>query len=127
MKPIPDKVEIALECPDKCYSGTFERSSRFSAQFDEGGVALAFSQEGGDNERKSVRMHIHSALFAEIVKDLAKTAAAIARDDIHRAALADSASALATALSPLAEAAPAVDDAGDLTPEEEVRLLHILE
>jgi len=33
-KPIVDKAEVALEYPDKFYSGTFERSSRFEARFD---------------------------------------------------------------------------------------------
>jgi hypothetical protein len=127
MKPIPDKVEIVLEYPEKFYSGTFERSSRFSARFDEGGVALAFSREGGDSERKSVRIHVHNALFAEILEELAKTVSAIAPDDVHRAALAEAAGTLATALSPPVEPAAAIDDDGDLTPEDEVKLLHILE
>ena len=83
MKPIPDKVEIVLEYPDKFYSGTFERSSHFTAHFDEGGVALAFSREGEDSERKSVRIHIHNALFAEILGELAKTVSAIAPDNVH--------------------------------------------
>ena len=29
-KPIADKAEVALDCPDKFYNGTFERSSRIS-------------------------------------------------------------------------------------------------
>jgi len=127
MKPIPDKVEIVLEYPDKFYSGTFECSSRFSAHFDEGGVGLAFSREGADSERKSVRVHIHNALFAEILNELAKTVSAIAPDDIQGDALADGASALATALRRLARTRAGVSDADDLTPEEEVKLLHILE
>lgn len=127
MQPIPDKVEIVLEYPDKFYSGTFERSSRFSARFDEGGAALAFSREGGESERKSVRIHIHGALFAEILNELAKTVSAIPQDDIHRDALAAGANALAAALRPRAEGATARDDDGDLSAEDEVKLLHILE
>lgn len=127
MKPIPDKVEIVLEYPDKFYSGTFERSSRFSARFDEGGVGLAFSREGEDSERKSVRVHIHNALFAEILAELANTVSAIPPGDIHGDALADGAGALATALRQLARIRAGVGDADDLTPEDEVKLLHILE
>jgi hypothetical protein len=127
MKPIPDKVEIVLEYPDKFYSGTFERSSRFSARFDEGGVGLAFSREGEDSERKSVRVHIHNALFAEILAELASTVSAIPPGDIHGDALADGASALATALRQLARIRAGIGDADDLTPEDEVKLLHILE
>ncbi|MGA8817851.1 MAG: hypothetical protein WB624_11205 [Xanthobacteraceae bacterium] len=127
MKPIPDKVEIVLEYPDKFYSGTFERSSHFTAHFDEGGVALAFSREGEDSERKSVRIHIHNALFAEILGELGKTVSAIAPDNVHGDALANGASALAAALRPLSETAALVDDEGFLTPEGEVKLLHLLE
>jgi len=122
MKPITDKAEIVLEYPDKFYSGTFERTSRFDAHFDEGGVALVFCRGGDASERKSVRMHVHSGLFAEILNGLAKTVSAIAPDDLHRDALADGASALALALGPDVE-----DEDDNLTVEEEVRLLHILE
>jgi hypothetical protein len=127
MKPIPDKVEIVLEYPDKFYSGTFERSSRFSAHFDEGGVALAFTREGGDSERKSVRVHIHNGLFAEILDELAKTVTGIPRNDLHGDALASAAGTLALALGRLARTGAGVSDDADLSPEDEVRLLHILE
>lgn len=124
MQPIPDKAEIVLEYPDKFYSGTFERSSRFAAHLDEGGVALVFSREGEDSERKSVRVHIHYALFAEILNELAKTVSALAPGDAHRDAVADGAGALAAALRP---SATINDDDCDMTAEDEVKLLHILE
>ncbi|MGD0024770.1 MAG: hypothetical protein ABSC37_09120, partial [Xanthobacteraceae bacterium] len=73
MKPIPDKAEIVLEYPDKFYIGTFERSSRFEAHLDKTGIALTLYRGGDDSDRRSVRMHIHYALFAEILRDLAKT------------------------------------------------------
>ncbi len=105
MKPIPDKVEIVLEYPDKFYSGTFERTSRFDAHADDNGIALTFSRGGSESERKSVRLHIHYALFAEILDELAKTVSAIPPADIrHREALAASASAIVTALGPINEA-----------------------
>ena len=34
-KSVPDKVEIALDYPEKLYVGTFERSSRFEAHPDQ--------------------------------------------------------------------------------------------
>jgi len=105
MKPIPDKVEIVLEYPDKFYSGTFERSSRFDAHADDNGIALTFSRGGSESERKSVRLHIHYALFAEILDELAKTVSAIPPADIrHREALAEGASAIVAALGPIKEA-----------------------
>lgn len=130
MKPIPDKAEIVLEYPDKFYSGTFERSSRFEAHLDESGVALALSRGGSDSERKSVRLHIHYALFAEILNELAKTVSAIPPEDTsHRDALGQAAHTLATALRPAGSEAQSAgsEDLGEMTPEEEVNLLHILE
>ena len=107
MKPIPDKVEIVLEYPDKFYSGTFERSSRFEVHADDSGIALTFARGGSENERKSVRLHIHYALFAEILDELAKTVSAIPPADVsHREALAEGASAIVAALMSTKEATP---------------------
>src|ERR1700692_2378193 len=72
-KPIPDKAEVALEYPDKLYIGTFERSSRFDAHLDKTGISLSLQRTGEIELRKSIRMHFHYALFAEILQDLAKT------------------------------------------------------
>jgi hypothetical protein len=130
MRPIPDKAEIVLEYPDKFYSGTFEHSSRFDAHFDEHGIALTFLREGGGGERKSVRMHIRHALFAEILNELAKTVSTIPPTDTGRQeVLAGAAAALAAALRPAQQARlPTGDDeSGHMTPDEEVSLLHILE
>jgi hypothetical protein len=44
-------------------------------------------------------MHFHYALFSEILRDLARTAASVLRADVaHREALLDGAKALASAL-----------------------------
>ncbi len=124
-KPIPDKAEVAIEYPDKLYIGTFERTARFDAHLDEAGISLSLHRTGGDNVRKSVRMHFHYALFAEILLDLAKTAASLPAADLaHREAIRDAAKALYLAL----EANRDRDDkAADLTPDQEARLLHMLE
>ena len=108
MKPIPDKVEIVLEYPDKFYSGTFERSSRFDAHADDNGIALTFSRGGSESERKSVRLHLHYMLFAEILDQLAKTVSAIPPADVrHREALAEGANAIIAALGPMKDASAA--------------------
>ena len=75
-KPIPDKAEIALEYPDKLYVGTFERSSRFEAHLDSSGIALILERPGADDVHKSIHMHIHFGLFADILRELAATVAA---------------------------------------------------
>jgi hypothetical protein len=68
-KPIPDKAEIALEYPDKLYIGTFDRTARFDAHVDETGISLSLHRSGADDVRKTVRMHVHYALFAEILHE----------------------------------------------------------
>lgn len=98
MKSIPDKAEVAIEYPDKLYIGTFEQSSQFDAHLDETGISLTFYRGGDESVRKSVRMHLHYGLFAEIVTDLAKTVNAIPLDEVHRDALALAAKALDVAL-----------------------------
>ena len=65
-KPIPAKAEVALEYPDKLYIGAFERTSRFDAHLDETGISLTLERTGAADERKSVHMHFHFALFAVI-------------------------------------------------------------
>jgi hypothetical protein len=127
-KPIPDKAEVAVEYPDKLYIGTFERDSRFDAHVDANGISLGLHRTGTDDVRKSVRMHFHHALFAEILRDLAKTVASLPAADVtHREALRDAAKALYVALKGGKRDSNKTDDIANLTPDEEVRLLHIME
>jgi len=120
-KPIPDKAEVALEYPDKLYIGTFEHSSRFDAHLDETGISLSLYRTGEAEQRKSIRMHFHYGLFAEILRDLAKTVSLLPPADAqHRDALREAAKALYLAL----------DDTlrpSEMTPDEEVLLTHLME
>jgi hypothetical protein len=98
-KPIRDKAEVAVEYPDKLYIGTFAHTARFDAHMDQTGIALTLEVPGPDEQRKSVRMHFHYLLFAEMLGDLAKTVAAFPPDDLlHRDVLRDSAKAFYLAL-----------------------------
>jgi len=98
-KPIPDKAEVAVEYPDKLYIGTFAHTARFDAHLDEAGISLSLHRIGSEDERKTVRMHFHFALFAEILRDLARTVQAVPlADTAHREALRDAAKALCAAL-----------------------------
>ena len=120
-KPITDRAEVALEYPDKLYIGTFEHSSRFDAHLDETGISLSLYRTGDVDDRKSIRMHFHYALFAEILHDLARTVSVLPPADVlHREALRDSAKALYRALD---------DTTSDsqMTADEEVLLTHVLE
>ena len=99
-KPIPDKAEIALEYPDKLYVGTFERSSRFEAHLDSSGIALVLERPGADDVHKSIHMHIHFGLFADILRDLAATVARVPKDDVmHRDQLLQAVAELHAALT----------------------------
>jgi hypothetical protein len=100
-KPIPDKAEVALEYPDKLYIGTFEQTARFDAHLDAAGISLSLHRIGSEDVRKTVHMHFHFMLFAEILRDLATTVKALPPADIaHREALRDAAKALCVALDP---------------------------
>jgi hypothetical protein len=124
-KPIPDKAEVALEYPDKLYIGTFEQTARFDAHLDQAGISLSLHRTGEAETRKSVRMHFHYALFAEILHDLARTVSAVPpADAAHRDALRDGAKALYRALDPRRNDK---DDLSQMTPEDEVLLLHVME
>ena len=99
-KPIPDKAEIALEYPDKLYVGTFERSSRFEAHLDSSGIALILERPGADDVHKSIHMHIHFGLFADILRELAATVARVPKDDVmHRDQLLQAVAELHAALT----------------------------
>jgi hypothetical protein len=127
-KPIPDKAEVALEFPDKVYIGTFERTSHFDVHFDERGVSLHLQRGGDDAEmHKTVRMHLHYALFAEILSELAKTVSSVSLNSaVNKATLRDAAKALYLALD--VEATGSKDDTiSKMTPEEQTLLLHIME
>jgi hypothetical protein len=98
-KPIPDKAEVALEYPDKLYIGTFAQTSSFDAHLDETGISLSLHRTGAADVRKSIRIHLHYGLFAEILHDLARTVARVPpTDSAHRAALREAARALHVAL-----------------------------
>jgi hypothetical protein len=141
-KPIPDKAEVALDYPDKLYIGTFEGSSRFDAHLDQSGVSLTLERTGDAATRKAVRLHLHYALLADILRELAKTTSSIPPgDEAHRDALRAAAKALYQSLGgEPAATAPRLGanerppsgrkgkhDLSKLTPEEEVLLLHVLE
>lgn len=140
MKPILEKAEITLEYPDKLYMGTFERSARFDAHLDQTGISLTLHRAGDANIRRSVHMHFHYGLFAEILQALAKTAPSMPMDNIaHREAVQEAAKVLHLSLGggELTEAPPPSGGGAfrngrrkktdAMTAEDEVLLLHVLE
>lgn len=123
-QPIPDKAEVAVEYPDKLYIGTFEQTARFDAHFEKDAVSLNLYSAGAADTRKTVHMHFHCALFAAILRELGKTAASLQKDDIvHREELREAVKSFYEALKP----DPRDGDISDLSADEAVRLLHIME
>ena len=141
-KPITDKAEVALEYPDKLYIGTFGRTARFDAHLDVTGISLSLERSGAADVRKTIRMHFHYGLFAEILRELAKTASSVASDQIaHREDLREAAKELWQALDgraeqtasgsgkleSLASASAGETDVSKMSPQEQVLLLHVME
>jgi hypothetical protein len=130
--PISDQAEVALEYSDKFYVGTFGRSAQFDAHFDDTGVSLLLDQAGVD-KRESFHLHVQYRLLADILGGLAKTASAIPTGDAARQ-VANAANALHAALGAprmgadesKTEPSP-LDDIAQMSAEDEVLLLHIME
>jgi hypothetical protein len=97
-KPISDKAEVALEYPEKFYSGTFERSSRFEASFDATGTLLVLERPGSEDVRKSVHVHINYGLLGDILEQLSSQVSKIPAGEIHHEHLLQAAAAFNRAL-----------------------------
>jgi hypothetical protein len=95
--PVPDKAEVAIDFPEKFYMGSFARDCQFEARAEANGVFVRL-QKGGAH-KKSVELHLHYDLFAEILTDFADTLAdAVKNDPRHREALAAACAKMSAAL-----------------------------
>jgi hypothetical protein len=97
MHPITDKAEVAIDFPDKFYSGGFGRDSAFEARAEADGVMIRLVRAGG--EKREAQIHLHHFLLASILDDLAQSIAGREPiDEVHRLPLLDAARKLAAAL-----------------------------
>jgi hypothetical protein len=130
IKHIPENAEVACRYPH-LDMGTLERSVRFDVHTDRLGVSLDLDRRIDTGVHQSIHMRFQYALFAEILAGLAeKVVDMAAADREHRAALRDAAEALSCALRAQLNGEGATsqkDGIEDLTPEQEVLLLHVLE
>jgi len=97
MKSITDKAEVSIDFPDKAYMGSFGRDAEFQAGVDDSGVLLKLTRPGED--RRTVEVHLHYYLFADILADLATAIAAHSIDEAHRRPLRNASKALQRALA----------------------------
>ena len=76
-KPIPDKAEVALEYGQAFISEHLSEPRVSTLTSIRRGFRSAFTVPVRPTCAKSVRMHFHYALFAEILHDLARTVSSV--------------------------------------------------
>jgi hypothetical protein len=84
MHPIIDKGEVAIDFPDKYYSGGFGRDCSFEARAEDDGALIRLVRSGSD--KRAVAIHLHHFLLAGILEELAGSIAEHAPIDTPRAA-----------------------------------------
>ena len=105
MHPIADKGEVAIDFPDKYYSGGFGRDCSFEARAEDDGVLIRLVRGGSD--KRVVAIHLHHFLFAGIIEELAGSLGERAPiDATHREPLLAAARGLAAALERSAQRLP---------------------
>lgn len=106
MHPITDKAEVAIDFPDKFYSGGFGRDSAFEARAEADGVLIRLVRPGSD--KREVEIHLHYFLLASILDDLAGSIAGREPIDlVYREPLLKAARNLLAALEQASAPSPA--------------------
>ena len=97
MHPIMDKGEVAIDFPDKYYSGGFGRDCSFEARAEDDGVLIRLVRSGDD--KRAAAIHLHHFLLAGILEDLAASLAERGPiDTVHREPLLNAARRFVAAL-----------------------------
>jgi len=132
-RPITGRAEAVLEYPDKILIGSFAPADQCHARFEANEILLTLQRTGDTGACCTMHLHLDPQVFTEILCGLARSVSATVPAEADRAALRAAAGALERALA----AEPAVEgaetrrwrdnDVADLTPEEEVLLLHVME
>jgi len=136
-RPMTGKAEVVLEYPDKMFIGTFGRTDRFDARFETNEVLLTLQRGDDAGACRAVRLHLEPQVLADVLRALAGSASATAPSGADSCTLRVAAETLARALAaPSGEQAESKregappgrkDSPDELTPEEEVLLLHVME
>ncbi len=125
-KPKTERTKAMLESASKVRAG--RQTGGTEARIDSTGIALRLRRIGRSGAPKTVRMHFDFELFAEILRELADSVtSAPPADTVNRNALRDAAMALYEALAPDGLASEDPRAMAELTPDEEVLLLHVME
>ena len=90
-------------------------------------MSLILQCSGASDDRESARVHFDYALFTEILHELAGTKPTATGTVEQLRGLRDSAKSLFLSLEKSVDERDVEHDMSNLTPDEEVRLLHIME
>jgi hypothetical protein len=99
MKPIADRAEVAIDLPDKLYIGSFTQHSNYQVKADADQLALKLTHATGP--KRTVELHLHYYLLADIIEDLASELGSHeALDPSHRQRMLAATERLCKALEP---------------------------
>jgi hypothetical protein len=118
--PLSGKAEIVLDYPDKVLIGTFGQADQCHARFDANDVLLTLQRSDDSGACRFMGLKLEPQVLADILSELAASVSSTAAPKANRAVLREAADALARALA-------SVESTEELTPDEEVLLLHVLE
>jgi hypothetical protein len=120
-RPVGGKAEIMLDYPDKVLIAMFGRADQCRARFDAGDVLMTLQRNDDDTSAcRSMHLKLEPQVLTDILLGLAGSVSGTAPTEANRAVLQEAAEALARALA-------SVDAEKELTPDEEVLLLHVME
>jgi hypothetical protein len=119
-RPLSGKAEIVLDSPDKVLIGTFGHADQCYARFGANDVLLTLQRSDDTRACRSMRLSLQPQVLADILSELAGSASSTVAAKANRAVLREAADALARALS-------SAEAEAELTPDEEVLLLHVME
>ena len=136
-RPVTGKVEVVLEYPEKMFIGTFGRTDQFDVRFETNEILLTLQKVDDAGACRAMRLHLEPQVLAAVLQGLASSVSASAPSGadsrVLRVATEAFARALAASSGDLAEAETQAahpvrkDSSDELTPEEEVLLLHVME
>src|SRR5262245_22508571 len=119
-RPLSGKAEIVLDSPDTVLVGTFGHADQCHARFGANDVLLTLKRSDDRCACRSMRLSLQPQVLADILSELAGSASSTAAAKANCAVLREAADALARALS-------SAEAEAELTPDEEVLLLHVME
>jgi hypothetical protein len=129
---IAGNAEVVLEYPEKLLVGTFDCTDQFDARFEKSEVLLTLQRRADTDTDicacRAVRLHLAPQVLADVLRGLAEAVSAAAPAGTDREALRSAAEVLQDALATPPDGLEARKGEGnELTPDEEVLLLHVME